>query len=55
MREVEIISFTAVREMLAMHKELQPEKKRRKRRSSSSRKSRSGPARQMSPIQEVGE
>ena len=57
MEELEVVSFTAVRNMLAMHKELQPEKKRRKRRSSSSssRKSRSGPAKPMSPIQEAGE
>jgi hypothetical protein len=57
MEELEIVSFTAVRNMLALHKELQPEKKRRKRRSSSSssRKSRSGPAKPMSPIQEAGE
>jgi hypothetical protein len=56
-REAEIISFTTIREMLALEKELQPEKKRRKRRSSSSssRKSRSGPAKQMSPILEAGE
>jgi len=57
MEELEVVSFTAVRNMLALHKELQPEKKRRKRRSSSSssRKSRSGPAKPMSPIQEAGE
>lgn len=57
MREAEIISFTTVRNMLALQKELQPEKKKRKRRSSSSssRRSRSGPAKQMSPILEVGE
>jgi hypothetical protein len=56
-REVEIISFTTIRQMLALQKQLEPEKKRKKRRSSSSssRKSRSGHAKPMSPIQETGE
>jgi hypothetical protein len=58
LEELEIVSFTAVRNMLALHKELQPEKKQRRKRrssSSSSRKSRSGLAKPMSPIQEAGE
>jgi len=57
MREAEIISFTTIREMLAMQKQLEGEKKKRKRRSSSSssRKSKTGHAKTMSTIQEVGE
>ncbi len=55
MEELEVVSFTAVRNMLALHKELLPENKQRRKSRRSSRKSRSGHAKPMSPIQEAGE
>jgi hypothetical protein len=57
-QEVEVVDFTSIREMIAMHKQQEQEKRRRRKRrssSSSSRRSKTGLAKNLSTIQEVRE